>query len=352
VKPSDTPLATALSRYIRSELSLDVPVDAFRPDSAPPHLHMIFRVLDEHGRQLALGRDLAALKKEYSPKTEAVLREDLQGEKSASWTFGDLGEVMELERGGQTLIGYPALVDAGDAVTLQIFDSPEKARSQHRAGVRRLLALAFRDRIRDLERSLARDMALGPLKDDIIAAALDRTFLAESLPMTQADFTRRVDEGRSRFGLIAQELVRFAKSILEEAGALQKKFAGMTKAFPKEVNQIKEQIDRLLAAGWIARTPWERLQHVPRYLKAASTRLDKLRADPERDARLSQEVAVLETPYRRAVAASHGEPGVELEQFGWLLEELRVSLFAQELKTPVPVSPKRLSRLWNSMRRA
>jgi ATP-dependent helicase HrpA len=351
--PGDIPLATALSRYIRSEFNLDVPVDAFRPDSAPPHLHMIFRVLDEHGRQLALSRDLAALKKELSPRTEEALREDLQGERSASWTFGDLGEVMELERGGQTLIGYPALVDAGgEGVTLQLFDSPEKARAQHRAGVRRLLALAFRDRIRDLERTLARDMALGPLKDDIVAAALDRTFLAESLPMTQADFARRVEEGRSRFGLIAQELVRFAKSILEEAAALQKKLSASAKSFPQAAGEIRAQLERLLGAGWIAKTPWERLQHLPRYLKAASVRLDKLRADPARDARLAQEVAVLETPYRRALAASHGDPGAELEQFGWLLEELRVSLFAQELKTPVPVSTKRLSKLWNTMRKA
>ena len=350
VSPGDVPLATALSRYIRDEFNIDVPVDAFRPDSAPPHLHMIFRVVDEHGRQLALGRDLAALKKEFAPRTEAVLREDFEVEKSTRWTFGELGEVMELERGGQTLIGYPALVDEGDGVTLQIFESPEKARAEHRGGVRRLLNLAFRERIRDMERALARDMTLGPLKEDLIAAALDRTFLADSLPMTEADFTRRVDEGRSRFNLIAQELTRFVKSILEESAALQKKLGPMEKGFPQVASDLKSQMQRLLAPGWIARTPWERLQHLPRYFKAGSVRLDKLRTDPARDARLAAELATLETPYRRAIAAAQGSPGAELEQFGWLLEELRVSLFAQELKTPVPVSVKRLSKLWHSMK--
>ncbi len=350
-KVSDTPLASALSRHIRNEINLEVPVDAFRPDSAPPHLHMIFRVVDDDGRQLALGRDLPALKKQFSAKVEAVLREDLEVEKTTSWTVGDLGEVMELERGGQTLIGYPALVDASDAVTLQIFDSPEKAREQHRDGVRRLLAITFRDRVRDLERSLERDIALGPLKADIVAAALDRTFLAQSLPMTRADFARRVEEGRNRFNLIAQEMVRFSKSILEEAAGLQKKLATLGKAFPQQSQQVKEQVERLLAPGWIARTPWERLQHLPRYVKAASLRLDKLRADPARDARLAGEIAALENPYRRAVASRHGQPGAELEQFGWLLEELRVALFAQELRTPVPVSSKRLGKLWQSLRK-
>jgi len=132
-----------------------------------------------------------------------------------------------MQRGGNTLIGYPALVDAGDAVTLQVFDSPEKAREEHRGGVRRLLAIAFRDRVRDLERTLAKDVALGPLKVDVVTAALERTFLAASLPMTQADFARRLDEGRSRFSLIAQEIARTAAGILAEKAALERFTQGL-----------------------------------------------------------------------------------------------------------------------------
>jgi ATP-dependent helicase HrpA len=259
---------------------------------------------------------------------------------------------MEINRGGHTLVGYPALVDAGDAVTLQVFDSPEKARELHRAGVLRLLAIAFRDRIRDLERSLAKDVVLGPLKGDVVAAALARTFLQEGVPTLQAQFARRLDEGRSRFSLIAQELARTAAAILAERAALEKKLAAM-KTFPNQTEDVKQQMARLLAPGWLARTPWERLQHLPRYLKAASLRLDKLRADPARDARLSAELASIEVPYRREAAtrARHGALSEPFEQFGWLLEELRVSLFAQELKTPVPVSVKRLSKLWQTVRR-
>jgi ATP-dependent helicase HrpA len=353
VRPSDTPLAQAIARHVRAELNLEVPLDAFRPDSAPPHLHMNFLVVDEHQRQLALGKDLAALKKEFSAGIETALQQEARGESYTGWTMGDLAEIMEIESGGQTLVGYPALVDDGNAVSLQVFDSPEKAKGLHRAGVRRLLAIAFRDRVRDLERAWAKDAALGPLKDDLAAAALDRAFLGDAVPMRAAEFARAVEEGRSRFVLIAQEMARTAAGILAEHAALQKKLAAFSKTFPREAEDTKNQVGRLLAPGWLARTPWQRLQHFPRYLKAASLRLDKLRSDPARDARLAAELAPLQGAWLREVAARarYGEPSAEFEQFGWLLEELRVSLFAQELKTPVPVSSKRLGKLWQTMRK-
>jgi ATP-dependent helicase HrpA len=356
MKPSDMPLAAALARYIRSELNLDVPLDAFRPDSVPPHLRMNFRVLDDEGRQRAMGRDLADIKRELGEDTKAVLQDEApvdEGTRYTGWTMGDLPEIMEIERGSRTLMGYPGLVDARDAVTLQVFESPEKAREAHAEGVRRLLRIAFRDRIRDIERTLAKDMTLAPLKDDVVRAALDRTFLAESLPMTQGDFARRLEDGRNRFTLIAQEMARSTAQILAERSALQKKLNGAEKGFPRPAADIRAQLDRLLAPGWLAATPWERLQHLPRYLKAASLRLDKLRADPQRDQRLAAEVAALEQPFQRELALRRRNAAVtpELEQFGWLLEELRVSLFAQELRTPVPVSVKRLTKLWQSVRR-
>jgi ATP-dependent helicase HrpA len=356
VKAGDTPVAAALARYIRDEFQLEVPIDAFRPDSAPPHLHMNFRVIDDDGRQLGMGRDLGELKRRLGERGEAILRSQAplpEGERYTAWLMGDLPEIMEIARGGQMLVGYPALVDDGDAVTLQVFDSPEKARELHRAGVRRLLALAFRERIRDLERTLSRDVVLGPLKEEIIVAALERSFLADSAPMTQADFARRAEQGRSRFSLIAQEIARTASGILAERAALQKKLASLERSFPQAADDIRQQLASLVSAGWLARTPWVRLQHLPRYLKAASLRLDKLRADPARDARLAAELAALEQPYRRELAQRQRQGAVDgsLEQFGWLLEELRVSLFAQELKTPVPVSAKRLAKLWQTLRR-
>ncbi len=369
ISPSDMPLATALARWIRAELNLEVPVDAFRLDSAPPHLSMNFRVIDEHGRQLALGRNLVELKRELAEQTQAALRDDApavtgreSGVRHTAWTFGDLEEIMEIRRDGQTLVGYPALVDAGEGVTLQAFDSPERAREIHRGGVRRLLAIAFRERLREIEKQVAKDNALNlgfaqvagdvALKEEIVAAALDRTFLADSAPMRQSDFARRVDEGRSRLNLIAHEIVRTIGAILAEHAQVQKRLAAAAKASAPAADDVREQCRRLLHPHFISQTPWPRLQHFARYLKAAALRLDKLRADPARDARLAAEIAPLVSAWQReyAARAKVGALSPEFDQFRWLLEELRVSLFAQELKTPVPVSAKRLTKLWHAMK--
>ena len=226
----------------------------------------------------------------------------------------------------------------------------------HRAGVRRLLAIAFRERLRDLEKALGKDMALAPLKEDIVAAALDRTFLAESLPMQQIGLCAARDGGPQppqphRAGNAAPGRDASSPSRRRCKSASPR----AQKAWPQAAEDVRQQLARLLQPGFLARTPWERLQHFPRYLKAAALRLDKLRADPARDAQRMAELAPLEQAWRRrarfARQAGRRAAGAELEQFGWLLEELRVSLFAQELKTPVPVSPKRLAKLWQSMRK-
>jgi ATP-dependent helicase HrpA len=147
--------------------------------------------------------------------------------------------------------------------------------------------------------------------------------------------------------LIAQEMARTAASILAAHAELQKKLAQAAKTHPQTAEDVKQQLSRLLRPGWLRDMPWARLQHFPRYLKAAALRLEKLRADPARDARLSAELQPLLAAWLRAPRPL----SAELEQFGWLLEELRVSLYAQELKTPVPVSAKRLAKLWQSIRR-
>lgn len=356
-----------------------MPIDAFRPDSAPPHLHMNFRVVDAHGRQLAMSRDLADLKRNWAPQTRAALADSANVPEDArhrTWDFGDLAEIMEIQSVGsvgrsegvdgsdQTLVGYPALADLGDAVALQVFDSPERARAVHRAGVRRLLAITFRERVRDLEKAVTRDNALNlqfaqlagdvALPDEIVTAAIERTFFAESLPTTQQAFERSVQDGRSRFNLIAQEIVRMVGVVLAEHAQLQKRLNAVAKAFPGPADEVRVQCTRLLHPRFVSQTAWPRLQHLPRYLKAAALRLDKLREDPVRDARLAAEIAPLANAWQREVAtrARLGALTPELDQFGWLLEELRVARFAQALKTPVPVSVKRLTKLWQSIRHA
>jgi ATP-dependent helicase HrpA len=174
--------------------------------------------------------------------------------------------------------------------------------------------------------------------------------MQDPLPRTRAEFERRRDDARSRVTLLAQEIARLAGTILGEHALLQKKLQQMSKAFPIQCRDVQDGTARLLSKGFIERTPYERLQHFPRYLKAMALRLDKLRADPQRDARLAADLAPLHAQWQREQQkqARSGEPDARLEQFRWLLEELRVQLFAQELKTPVPVSVKRLTKMWQT----
>ena len=362
--PPDAPLAEATARHARRELNLAVPLEAFRPETLPAHLSMNFRVVDEHGRQLAMGRNLAQLRAELGEaageRFSEFARADDSAERVTGWEFGDLEEVTEIRRGSQTLIGYPGLVDHGEAVSLEVFDSAEKAREAHRAGLRRLYMLQLKEQARYVERTLPGMQAMAmqftafggadELRSQLLAAVFDRACMQEPWPRTRAEFERRRDEARSRVTLLAQEIARLAGTILSEHAALQKKVHQLSKAFPAPCRDVQDDVSRLLSKGFIERTPYERLQHFPRYLKAASLRLEKLRVDPRRDARLAAELAPLLAQWQRErlKQAKSGEPDSRLEQFGWLLEELRVQLFAQELKTPVPVSVKRLTKMWQT----
>ncbi|MBI4291416.1 MAG: ATP-dependent RNA helicase HrpA [Betaproteobacteria bacterium] len=366
-QPGEATLAEAISRYARRELNLALPQDGFRPELLPAHLALNFRVVDEHGRQLAMSRNLAQLRAELGgaagERFAAVAKTEAKGERCTDWSFGDLAEVMEIRRGAQTLIGYPALTDGDDAVTLEVLDSAERAHELHRAGLRRLFMLQLKEQAKFIEKNLPGLQALAlafipfgdanELRSQLLAAAFDRACLAEPWPRSAAEFARRRDEGRARVTLIAQELARLAGTILGEHQALQKKLQQAAKAFPEACRDIREGLARLLPKHFIAETPYERLQHFPRYLRAASLRLDKLRTDPARDARNQAEISPLLVQWQRELAKRQksGERDPRLGQFGWMLEELRVQLFAQELKTPVPVSAKRLQKMWAAMQR-
>jgi ATP-dependent helicase HrpA len=264
-----------------------------------------------------------------------------------------------VRHGSQTLIGYPALVDRGDHVTLEVMDAPDRAQATHRAGLRRLFMLQLREQGRYAEKSLPQAVALqfsafgdaNELRRQLLAAAFDRACLQDPLPRTREQFGRRRDEARARVSLIAQELARLVGTILAEHAALKKKLQQVARAFPEAARDVEDQLARLLPGRFVEETPYERLQHFPRYLKAASLRLDKLRADPPRDARVSLELAPLQAQWLREQAKRQGARDAGLEQFRWLLEELRVQLYAQELRTPVPVSAKRLAKLWQTLDR-
>jgi ATP-dependent helicase HrpA len=406
-------LTDAVLKLVRDRTSVDVKRADFKLDMLPAHLFMNFRVVDEHGRQLGTGRNLGALKAELGAKARGAFQAlaDVKGAPSATalsvpagggqlsspspagegrgrgraaggggphpnhppagegaqavdagkytaWTFGELPELMEIRKGGTRLIGFPALIDHGDAVTIEVFDEPEVAAAKHRAGLRRLFALQLRDALKyleknipDLQKMAVAYMALGTqeeLRDQIIEVALERAFMLDPVPANETDFKRRVDEGRGRLTLIANEVARLAGTILAEYAAALRKIKD-TKGHPDATSDAAQQLQRLVPKRFLATTPWPQLQHFPRYLKAIVLRLDKLRADAARDAARLAELRPQEQRYWRLVAERKGVADPRLQELRWLLEELRVSFFAQELRTPQPVSVKRLDKLWSQL---
>jgi ATP-dependent helicase HrpA len=280
------------------------------------------------------------------------------------WTFGELPELLEIRKGAQTLIGFPALMDAGAAVTIEVFDEPEAAAAKHRAGLRRLFALQIKDALKYLEKNIPdlQKMAvvymqvgknadgsgggtIEELRAQIIALALDRAFLLDPLPTDEFAFKRRLDEGRGRLTLIANEVARLAGLVLIEFSTAARKIKDSKNA-AEACADAQQQLQRLVGKQFLLATPWDRLQHLGRYCKAITLRLEKYRADPARDAARLAELRPLEQRYWRLVAERKGAVDERMAEFRWLLEELRVSFFAQELRTPQPVSVKRLEKAW------
>lgn len=402
-------LMDALLKAVRERTQLAVQKADFKLEQLPPHLLMNLRVVDEHGRQLGMGRHVAALKAEWgaqargafqalaalqrqgSAQTGAVPQpaaavakpaatpvakpapSDAQGHGHLAgpagqvpaqdrlhtvWDFAELPELMEIRRKGQVLVGFPALVDQGSGVRIEVFDEPEQAQPVHRQGLRRLIALQIKEPLRyleknipDLQRMAVAYMPLGTeqeLREQIIHVALDRAFLGESLPTDAVSFARLLEQGRPRLNLVAQEVARLAQQVLAEHAAALRKVRDAR--LPREPHEdIQAQLQRLLGKRFLFETPWLQLQQLPRYLKAVALRIDKHRADAVRDQQRLAELRPLEQRWLRRLQELKGRRDERLEEFRWLLEELRVSLFAQELRTPQPVSVKRLEKVWAQM---
>jgi ATP-dependent helicase HrpA len=196
-------------------------------------------------------------------------------------------------------------------------------------------------------------LALGSteeLREQIIGLAIDRAFLIDPLPTDACTFRRRIDEGRGRLTLIANEIARTSHAVLVDHSAAVRKLKDSRAS--KEVSEdIEAQLARLVPKRFLQATPWPQLAHLPRFLKGVVMRLDKWRADPARDAARLAELRPIEQRYLRAVAERKGVRDVRLDEFRWLIEDLRISLFAQELRTPQPVSAKRLEKAWSQMTR-
>ena len=374
---------------VRSQTTVVIKTSDFKLETLPAHHFMNFKIIDEHGRQLDMGRNLSALQAELGMQAreqfqkiaeQAVPAESVVGSNAAvgtkpmqsqsaagpanfqqltTWSFDALPELLEIQQGKQTLIGFPALVDRVTHCDLEVFDDPNEAATFHRHGLQRLFSLQLKEQLKYLEKNVAglqqmgmQFMALGSqeeLRDQIIQAGLTRACLQLPLPTNANEFNQRRDEGKARLNLLVNEIARLIGQILGEYHTLPKKLQAL-KAHTAAQADMKSQLQSLIHKRFVVETEHGQLAHFPRYLKAVQVRLDKLRTDPTRDSRLMSEWLQAAMPWQRALkGGAHGDP--KMQEFRWMLEELRVSLFAQELKTPMPVSVKRLQKVWESMQR-
>ncbi|MBI2779106.1 MAG: ATP-dependent RNA helicase HrpA [Gammaproteobacteria bacterium] len=356
--PGMQPLIQSITAILGKITGIDIPAEAWRADALPAHLRMNFKVVDAQGKAIAIGRDLAALQQGHRAQAQAAFAElprNAYGRSGITvWDFGELPDQVEFQRDGLTLIGYPALAEEGDAVALRLFDTREAAHHAMQRGLLRLYIAQLPQQIKYLEKNLPSLQAMclhyvplgrcEELKQDMVAAAVTRAFLDTAQPRNQQAFEQRKEQGKARLPSLANELCACIQATLAEYTEIQK---GLKSPLPPACQaaliDIKDQLQRLIYSGFVTRTSWTRLQHLPRYLKAIRLRLEKLPRNPARDQQLQGELAPLwQTYWQHASAAT-------LEEFRWLLEELRVSLFAQELKTTAPVSVKRLQKMWQEL---
>jgi ATP-dependent helicase HrpA len=361
------PLPQAIRGWLKAALGEAPPVDAWDGLELPAHLAVLVRVVDAADKELGSGRDLAALRAqlgEAAQMTFAAGGAAFERKGLRAWDLGDLPERLTIARGGRHVTGYPALVDEGDSVALALLDTAESAEASTRAGVVRLIGFALKDAMTRHEKgppgfaqmAVALRAVVPPdrLLADVLGAVRDRAFVGEDpLPRSAKAFAEQVKRGRTRLPAVAEGAFRLLAEIAAEHLALSQRLAALPITHARLAADLKAQRDALVHPGFFGETPWASLQHLPRYVRALGRRLAKYLEHPRRDERHARQVADLWRRYQERLernrTAGRVEPG--LVQYRWLLEELKVSLFAQELRTPFPISYKRLDKAWAELGR-
>lgn len=368
------PLLQVLCDDIEAQCSVRPKLEDFRLEQLPAHLTMNFKILDEYGRQIDMGRNLASLKSELGQQAQKSFQEVASQDAEISqecdrpiteWNFGELPEIMEIKRKGQSLIGHPALVDHDDCCSIEVFDDPHEAARQHKRGLLRLFKLQLREQLRYLEKNLKtlqsvqmQASMVEPLskvfdsfetmREAVIDTALTQCAMIEPLPVNAEEFEVRRQDAKGKLNLIAQEISSLLAQIVALTAQVVKKQKLCSDKWVLE--DINHQLSGLFFKDFLLKIGYLHLAHYPRYLNAILVRLEKRREDPDKDAQKMRDVNRFVTLYEREIANRKGVADSRLEEFRWMIEELRVSLFAQKLRTPMPVSVKRLDKVWSSMK--
>ena len=327
----------------------------------PEHCYFNLRIIDDSGQELAMGRDLIQIQQQLGKAAATTFRDNTQEferDNVTAWDIGTLPESIKFARGKQQLTGYLGLQKEKDGrIALRLFDTSAAATQAHRLGVIELMKLQLKEQVKDLNKGiqgftqaamLLKHINADTLRDDLTQAVCDRAFIGEDeLPRNEKAFKEQIKRARSRLPAVKEALSRY----LQETAAAYAELNGKLGKHPL-THLLRQRLQTLLAAGFATRTPWAQWPRLPIYLKAMTLRLEKYSGNPARDAAREADIQELEQMWQEKTDSlvKQGQPvSDDLAAFKWMIEELRVSLFAQELKTPYPVSVKRLMKEWEGL---
>ena len=328
----------------------------------PEHCYFNLRIIDDGGQELAMGRDLIQIQQQLGKAAATTFRDNTQEferDNVTAWDIGTLPESIKFARGKQQLTGYLGLQKEKDGrIALRLFDTSAAAEQAHRLGVIELMKLQLKEQVKDLNKGiqgftqaamLLKHINADTLRDDLTQAVCDRAFIGEDeLPRNEKAFKEQIKRARSRLPAVKEALSRY----LQETAAAYAELNSKLGKHPL-THLMRQRLQTLLAAGFATRTPWAQWPRLPIYLKAMTLRLEKYSGNPARDAAREADIQELEQMWQEKTdgLVKQGQPvSDDLAAFKWMIEELRVSLFAQELKTPYPVSVKRLLKEWEKLK--
>ena len=335
--------------------------DAWAAQELPEHCYLNLRIIDDGGQELAMGRDLLQIQQQLGKAAATTFRDNTQEferDNVTAWDIGTLPESIKFARGKQQLTGYLGLQKEKDGrIALRLFDTSAAAKQAHRLGVIELMKLQLKEQVKDLNKGiqcftqaamLLKHINADTLRDDLTQAVCDRAFIGEDeLPRNEKAFKEQIKRARSRLPAVKEALSRYLQETAADYAELNSKLGKHPLT-----HLMRQRLQTLLAAGFATRTPWAQWPRLPIYLKAMTLRLEKYSGNPARDAAREADIQELEQMWQEKTdgLVKQGLPvSDDLAAFRWMIEELRVSLFAQELKTPYPVSVKRLLKEWEKI---
>lgn len=361
------PIIPQLARFIAKtagdmRLLEQIDQDEWRAFKLPEHCYFNLRIIDDGGQELATGRDLAQLQQELGQAAAVTFRDNTQEferDNLTNWDIGTLPESIKFARGKQQLVGYLGLQkEKNGSIALRLFDTPEAAEQSHRQGIIALMQLQLKEHMKDLNKGiqgftqaamLLKHISADTLRDDLTAAICDRAFIGDDeLPRSEKAFKEQIKRARSRLPAVKEAMSRY----LQDTAAAYTELNSKLGKHPL-THLLRERTQTLLSAGFAGRTPWSQWPRLPVYLKAMTLRMEKYSANPARDTAREADIQELEQMWQEKADGllKQNQPVSDgLKMFKWQIEELRVSLFAQELKTPSPVSVKRLLKEWESLK--